>query len=68
VSGSRVGVWILSWVKIDSDEVGEEKSLFPEEVRLVTEALGADMWPTEMFQLLTFVFLLAAPWRRAPDA
>ena len=61
-------MWILSWVKIGRDEVGEEKSLFPEEVRLVTEALGADMWPTEMFRSPTFVFLLAAPRRRVPGA
>jgi hypothetical protein len=32
------------------------KSLSSEEVRLVTEALGADVWPTEMFQSLTFAF------------
>jgi hypothetical protein len=40
----------LSWVRIDSDEGGEVKSLFPAEVRLVVEALGADVWPTEMFR------------------
>jgi hypothetical protein len=71
-AGRRVEVRIFSWIKIDSDEAGEEKSLYPEEVRLVTEALGADRWPTEIFQSLTFVFLLAtpillvAPRRRVP--
>jgi hypothetical protein len=64
----RVGVWILSLVKIGSDHAGEEKSMFPEEIRLVTAALGADMWPIEMFQSLTFAFLQAAPTRRVPGA
>jgi hypothetical protein len=39
------------------------KILFPDKVQLVTEVLSAGMWPTEMFQSLTFVFLQATPGR-----
>ncbi len=42
IAGRRVGVWILSFVQIDSDESGGEKTLFPEEVRLMPEASGED--------------------------
>jgi hypothetical protein len=55
-------------VRIGSDKGGGVKSLLPAEVRLVAEALAADLWPTETFQSLTFVFLQATPRRRVPGA
>jgi hypothetical protein len=42
-AGRRVGVWIISWAKIDSVEGGEGKSLFPEKVWSVAEVFGADV-------------------------
>ncbi len=60
-AGSGVGVGIPSWGKIDSDEGGKVKSLFPVEVLLVAKVLGADVWPTEMFESLTFFFYRQLP-------
>jgi hypothetical protein len=63
---SILGVGILSWFKIDSDEGGEVKSPFTVEVLLVTEALGADVWPTEMLQSLTVFFYRQLPGGEFP--
>jgi hypothetical protein len=56
VAGRRVGVWILSWVKIDSEGGEEVKSLLPEEVRLVAYALGAVCGLRRCFNRQRFFF------------